>query len=233
MHKILMVEDNISFGTDLKTYLSDYGFEIEIITTGDTAIETIVRINPTIVLLDLMLPGTNGLEICRQVRNRFSGIIIMLTASQLVSDHIQSLDYGADDFINKPFEPSILLARIRRLLSRNNLSTTSNTSLSVNGLVFNLVEETVLFKDSPVELTDIEFRILHELAQFQNIVVSREELYRKILDKEYDGIDRGIDVHVSRIRRKLTVVGFEAKRIKSIRGLGYILVINSSLSMYI
>ena len=233
MTKILLVEDNISFGTDLKTYLSDYGFEIEIITTGDTAIETIVRMNPTIVLLDLMLPGTNGFEICRQVRNRFSGIIIMLTASQLVSDHIQSLDCGADDFINKPFEPSILLARIRRLLSRNNLSTTSNTSLSVNGLVFNLVEETVLFKDSPVELTDIEFRILHELAQFQNIVVSREELYRKILDKEYDGIDRGIDVHVSRIRRKLTVVGFEAKRIKSIRGLGYMLAVNSSLSMYI
>ena len=233
MPTILMVEDNISFGTDLKTYLSDYGFEIKIITTGDTAIETIVQMNPTIVLLDLMLPGTNGLEICRQVRNRFSGIIIMLTASQLTSDHIQSLDCGADDFINKPFEPSILLARIRRFLSRNNLSTTSNTSLSVNGLIFNLVEETVLFKDSPVELTDIEFRILHELAQFQNIVVSREDLYRKILDKEYDGIDRGIDVHVSRIRRKLTVVGFEAKRIKSIRGLGYMLAVNSSLSMYI
>ena len=118
MPTILIVEDNLSFATDLKTYLSDYGFEIEIITTGETAIETIVQLNPTIVLLDLMLPDTNGLEICRQVRNRFSGIIIMLTASQLVSDHIQSLDYGADDFINKPFEPSILLARIRRLLSR-------------------------------------------------------------------------------------------------------------------
>ena len=149
----------------------------------------------------------------------------------MVSDHIQSLDYGADDFINKPFEPSILLARIRRLLSRSN-QTTSNKSLAVNGLVFNLVDETVLFKDSPVELTDIEFRILHELAQFQNIVVSREELYRKILDKEYDGIDRGVDVHVSRIRRKLSAIGFESKRIKSIRGLGYMLVVKSSLSMY-
>ena len=233
MPTILIVEDNLSFATDLKTYLSDYGFEIEIITTGETAIETIVQLNPTIVLLDLMLPHTSGLEICKQVRSRFSGIIIMLTASQLVSDHIQSLDYGADDFINKPFEPSILLARIRRLLSRSNQSTTSNKSLTVNGLVFNLVDETVLFKDSPVELTDIEFRILHELAQFQNIVVSREELYRKILDKEYDGIDRGIDVHVSRIRRKLSAIGFESKRIKSIRGLGYMLVVKSSLSMYI
>ena len=142
MPTILMIEDNISFGTDLKTYLSDYGFEIEIITTGDTAIETIVRMNPTVVLLDLMLPGTNGLEICRQVRNRFSGIIIMLTASQLVSDHIQSLDYGADDFINKPFEPSILFSNTR-LLSRENRSTTLEEvkqPLSVNGLVLNLVD---------------------------------------------------------------------------------------------
>ena len=206
MLKILMVEDNISFGTDLKTYLSDYGFEIEIITTGDSAIETIVRMNPTVVLLDLMLPGTNGLEICRQVRNRFSGIIIMLTASQLVSDHIQSLDYGADDFINKPFEPSILLARIRRLLTRDNRSMTSEStkqSLSVNGLVLNLVEKTVCFRGTFILLTEVEFKILQELAQFQNIVLSREDLYRKILDKEYDGIDRGLDVHVSRIRRKL------------------------------
>ena len=130
MPTILIVEDNLSFATDLKTYLSDYGFEIEIITSGETAIETIVQLNPTIVLLDLMLPDTNGLEICRQVRNRFSGIIIMLTASQLVSDHIQSLDSGADDFINKPFEPSILLARIRRLLSRSNQYTTSSYSPS-------------------------------------------------------------------------------------------------------
>lgn len=227
MPKILMVEDNISFGTDLKTYLSDYGFEIEIITTGDTAIETIVQTNPTVVLLDLMLPGTNGLEICRQVRNRFSGIIIMLTASQLVSDHIQSLDYGADDFINKPFEPSILLARIRRLLSRDNQSKTSesnNPSLSMNGLVLNLFEKTVCFQDSFIVLTEVEFKILQELAQFQNIALSREDLYRKILDKEYDGIDRGLDVHVSRIRRKLSASGFDSKRLKSIRGLGYMLV---------
>ena len=227
MPTILIVEDNISFGTDLKTYLSNYGFEIEIITTGDSAIETIVRMNPTVVLLDLMLPGTNGLEICRQVRNRFSGIIIMLTASQLVSDHIQSLDYGADDFINKPFEPSILLARIRRLLSRNNHFTISKSIkqyLSVNGLVLNLVEKTVCFQDSFIVLTDVEFKILQELAQFQNIVLSREDLYRKILDKEYDGIDRGLDVHVSRIRRKLQSSGFESKRLKSIRGLGYMLV---------
>ena len=128
----------------------------------------------------------------------------MLTASQLVSDHIQSLDYGADDFINKPFEPSILLARIRRLLSRNNHFTISKSIkqyLSINGLVLNLVEKTVCFQDSFIVLTDVEFKILQELAQFQNIVLSREDLYRKILDKEYDGIDRGLDVHVSRIRR--------------------------------
>ena len=151
----------------------------------------------------------------------------MLTASQLVSDHIRSLDYGADDFINKPFEPSILLARIRRLLARryrSNISEGINTSLSLSGLVLNLVEETVYFQNSQIELTDVEFKILQELAQFQNIVLSREDLYRKILDKEYDGIDRGIDVHVSRIRRKLTAVGFEPKRLKSIRGLGYMLV---------
>ena len=227
MPKILIIEDNLSFGTDLKDYLSDYGFEIEFITTGDTAIEAIVQMNPTVVLLDLMLPGTNGLEICRQVRNRFSGIIIMLTASQLVSDHIQSLDYGADDFINKPFEPSILLARIRRLLSKRNPPTNSQTSiqsLSVNGLVLNLIEETVSFQDSIIELTNVEFKILQELTQFQNIVLSREDLYRKILDKEYDGIDRGLDVHVSRIRRKLNAFGFECKRLKSIRGLGYMMV---------
>ena len=227
MPKILIIEDNLSFGTDLKDYLSDYGFEIEFITNGDTAIETIVQMNPTVVLLDLMLPGTNGLEICRQVRNRFSGIIVMLTASQLVSDHIQSLDYGADDFINKPFETSILLARIRRLLSKRNPPTNSQPSiqsLSVNGLVLNLIEETVSFQDSIIELTNVEFKILQELTQFQNIVLSREDLYRKILDKEYDGIDRGLDVHVSRIRRKLNAFGFESKRLKSIRGLGYMMV---------
>ena len=227
MPKILIVEDNIQMGNDLKLFLSGYGFEVDIVTAGDTAIETIVRLNPTVVLLDLMLPGMDGLEICRQVRNRYAGIIIMLTASQLVSDHIQSLDFGADDFIQKPYEPSILLARIRRLLAKSNQSSLSSdvdSTSTINGLVINFLEETVHFNETVVELTQIEFNILSELIQLKNIVLSREDLYRKVLDKEYDGIDRGLDVHVSRIRRKLAHTGFDTKRIKSVRGLGYMMV---------
>ena len=175
-----------------------------------------------------MLPGLNGLDVCRQIRGTFSGAIMMLTASQSEADHVAGLELGADDFVTKPIEPRILLARIRTQLRRlQEVQTPTppelSSPLTTGSLDVHLASRSVRVKGKEVPLTTMEFDILATLAKNAGSVVNRDDLYTDVLGVEYNGIDRGLDVHVSRIRRKLHGAGFDATRIKSVRSVGYLL----------
>ncbi|MEM9731399.1 MAG: response regulator transcription factor, partial [Myxococcota bacterium] len=168
----------------------------------------------------------NGLDICKQVRDAYSGAILMLTASQSEADHVAGLELGADDFVNKPIEPRVLLARIRAQLRRlhgHRDSRDENGILDVGPLQVDMASRDVNVEGEPVALTTMEYDVLLRLAVDAGSVVKRDDLYTQVMGVAYDGIDRGMDVHVSRIRRKLQSAGFDPSRLKSVRGVGYLL----------
>lgn len=225
--RLLIVEDDDQLATLLLDYLGQHGFSVSRVSTGDEAPETILESNPDLVVLDLMLPGKNGLDVCREVRGRYQGAILMLTASQSEVDHVAGLELGADDFVTKPIEPRVLLARIRAQLRRRGATRASDTTgdgiLTVGALQVDAQSRDVSVHGQPVVLTTMEFDVLLMLAREAGTVVRRDDLYLKVAGTEYDGIDRGMDVHVSRLRRKLQRSGFDSSRLKSVRGAGYLL----------
>lgn len=223
---LLIVEDDDQLAQLLLEYLGQHGFELTRLASGDMAAEVIEHSKPDLVILDLMLPGANGLDICKQVRDTYAGAILMLTASQSEADHVAGLELGADDFVNKPIEPRVLLARIRAQLRRLNGgrdATDENGMLDVGPLQIDIASRDVRVEGQPVPLTTMEFDVLLRLAIDTGSVIKRDDLYRNVMGIDYDGIDRGMDVHVSRIRRKLQRAGFDPSRLKSVRGVGYLL----------
>jgi DNA-binding response OmpR family regulator len=207
--------------------LINHGFAVEIESRGSRVVERILQEHPTLVILDLMLPDMSGFDVCRRVRDRCSTGILMLTASKAEVDQTVGLELGADDYVVKPVEPRILLARVRSLLRRLG-SLPSNAvdphELSAGGVMLNRDTRNVQIFGSPIEVTMIEFDILWLLIQYSGEVVTREQLCLQARGVSYDGIDRGIDVHISRVRRKLEAHGFDASSLKSVRGLGYLFI---------
>lgn len=225
---LLIVEDDDQLAELLLEYLGQHGFKLSRMASGDGAAETILETQPDLVILDLMLPGANGLDVCRQVRDAYQGAILMLTASQSEADHVAGLELGADDFVNKPIEPRVLLARIRSQLRRLNGGWGSSSHdqhgiLEVGTLRVDMGSRDVSVEGQLVPLTTMEFDVLLKLALEAGTVVKRDDLYTNVMGVEYDGIDRGMDVHVSRIRRKLQRSGFDSSQLKSVRGVGYLL----------
>ncbi|MEM9190326.1 MAG: response regulator transcription factor [Myxococcota bacterium] len=223
---LLIVEDDDELAELLLEFLGQHGFELSRVATGSAGREKILELQPDLVILDLMLPEGSGLDICRQVRATYSGAIVMLTASQSDADHVAGLELGADDFVTKPIEPRVLLARIRTQLRRVAGARGPAEAvgiLDVGPIRIDVASRDVSVAGQPVSLTTMEFDVLLMLANHAGSVVEREDLYREVLRSQYDGIDRGMDVHVSRIRRKLQRSGFDAGRLKSVRGVGYLL----------
>ncbi|MFZ5787745.1 MAG: response regulator [Acidobacteriota bacterium] len=224
--RLLIVEDDDRLATLLLEYLGMHGFELSRVASGDAGAEQILETQPDLVILDLMLPGKNGLDVCREVRDRYAGVLLMLTASQSEADHVAGLELGADDFVTKPIEPRVLLARIRTQLRRLDRASSRHDDggiLAVGPLRLDLASRDVMVEGQPVPLTTMEFDVLSMLARDAGSVVKREDLYTDVIGVEYDGIDRGLDVHVSRIRRKLQRAGFDPSQLKSVRGVGYLL----------
>jgi two-component system OmpR family response regulator/two-component system response regulator RstA len=225
---LLLIEDDLDLADLLTEYLEQNGFSVEHRSRGDDAERAIQRVKPDLMILDLMLPGANGLDVLRSVRADFSGAIVMLTASQSEVDHVTGLELGADDFVVKPIDPRVLLARIRSQLRRLGAETDLGKPsglFEIGPLRIDSKTREVTCEGEPVTLTTMEFDVIEYLAQRAGTVVDRESLYRDIMETEYDGIDRGMDVHVSRVRKKLSECGFDASRIKSVRGVGYLLAI--------
>jgi two-component system, OmpR family, response regulator len=225
---LLIVEDDEHLAKLLVEYLGGHEFEVSHVASGDIGARRIVEMQPDLVILDLMLSGANGFEVCRRVRRGYTGAILMLTASQSEADHVAGLELGADDFVTKPIEPRVLLARIRTQLRRLGGPRSLNRCdhediIDVGSLQIDVASRKASVEGQFVPLTSMEFDILCMLAAHAGSVVERDILYTDILRTPYDGIDRGMDVHVSRIRRKLQTAGFDPSRLESIRGLGYLL----------
>jgi DNA-binding response OmpR family regulator len=224
--RILIVEDDARLAALLQEYLSNSGFQVDIESRGDRAVDRICKEEPELVILDLMLPGASGFEVCRLARQSYARGLLILTASKAEVDHAVGLEIGADDYVVKPVEPRILLARIRSLLrrTRNSMSTVSPSEINVGALAVNRFAREASVGSCVLPLTPIEFDVLWLLARRAGEVVSRDELYQQVRGVPFDGLDRGMDVHVSRLRQKLQAGGLETTILKSVRGLGYLLV---------
>lgn len=222
---ILLVEDDTRLGELLQEFLSGHGFAVSLVEDGLAAVDRITREAPQIVVLDLMLSGLPGLEVLRRIRPTFRGGVLILTASKAEGDEIEGLEHGADDFVTKPVDPRILLARVRSVLRRASTGEgvpASTPPLVVANLALDQASRTVKVNGAPVDVTSTEWALLWVLASRAGAVVSRDELYTDALGSSYDGLDRGVDIHLSRLKKKLAAHGFDPASIKSIRSVGYL-----------
>ncbi len=221
---ILIIDDDIGFTELLKELLSAEGFSLEAVHNGDAGLARALTGNYSIVLLDVMLPGRSGIEVLRAMRKETATPVLMLTARGQDTDRILGLESGADDYLPKPFHPRELLARIRAILRRTQAAAaiSAENSIQAGDVMLDPRTRTVRIGTELVDLTSAEFDLLRVLLVAAGRVVTREELFRAVLGREFSVFDRSIDNHVSSLRKKLgsRVNGIE--RIKSVRGTGYI-----------
>lgn len=228
-HQLLLVEDDLDLASMVRDYLTTEGYDVATEENGTVAAARIVAESYDAVILDIGLPGMNGIDVCRTIRDEFAGPIIMLTARGDEIDEVLALDVGADDYINKPVRPRALLARLRSHLRRadQTVSTDSQSLIQVNGMSINASSRRVVVDGKTVELSTAEFDLLWILARQSGTVVPRNEIYEEIQGIKYDGLDRSIDLRVSRLRRKIGDSSHFPTRIKSVRGVGYLLATES------
>ena len=226
-HRILLVEDDASLASMVRDFLSPHGFQLTIEGRGDSAVERITSENPDAVILDVNLPGLDGFAVCKQVRPQYPGVIIMLTARGEEIDEVVGLEVGADDYLHKPVRPRALLARIRTHLRRGfpNERDAVQQPIQVGALVVDPSRRSVELDGRCVDLTTAEFDLLRYLAENAGRPLDRKDVYQHIHDMKYDGADRSIDLRVSRLRKKLGDDPTNPKRIKSVRGVGYMLAL--------
>lgn len=225
MGTILVVEDDLKLADLVGSFLRKHGFVVELQHRGDEAVAHVLRLRPDLVVLDLMLPGLDGLSVCRDLRRHWEGPVLMLTARGDDMDEIIGLEVGADDYMAKPVRPRVLLARAQALMRRSRAGGPSvPRDLSIGALTISASRRAVEVDGEPVELSTAEFDLLWYLAERAGTPVERESLYRDLRGIEWDGLDRSIDLRVSRVRRKL---GERGDLIKSVRGAGYLLASES------
>lgn len=226
---ILIVEDDERLANLTREYLENNGLQVSIEGDGARAVERILSERPDLVVLDLMLPGEDGVSICRRVRNQFHNPILMLTARTDDLDEVLGLEMGADDYVAKPVRPRVLLARIRALLRRSNPAVEpeqndNGARLRFGPLVIDNAMREAWLETSSIELTSAEFDLLWLLCSNAGRVLSREEIFARLRGIEYDGQDRSIDVRVSRIRPKIGDDPMHPRLIKTVRSKGYLFV---------
>ena len=227
MDEILLIDDDVELCAMLTEYLGRYGFRVRAVHRGDTGLKAALEKSYALVLLDVMLPGLEGFEVLRRIRAESPVSVLLLTARGEDVDRIVGLEIGADDYLSKPFNPRELLARMRAILRRSQTVATpqEQTVLRVEGLELNGAARTVLQDGKKIELTDVEFALLEALMRAPGKVVAREEISESVLGRKFHPFDRSLDMHVSRLRRKLGEQGGE-ERVKTIRGVGYQLAVN-------
>ena len=225
---ILLIEDDTRLAELTATYLEQNGLRVAVEARGDRALERFAHERPRLVLLDLLLPGKDGLSICRELRRVHDVPILILTARDTDLDHVIGLEAGADDYVMKPVDPMVLLARVRALLRRTERTSTGTAERRPDVLLGALrISETsreVWLHGQPVPLTTQEFELLSLLARRAGELVSRDEVFRTMRGIDYDGLDRSIDGRVSKLRRKLGDHAAAPTRIKTVWGKGYLLV---------
>ncbi|MCL2524789.1 MAG: winged helix-turn-helix domain-containing protein [Betaproteobacteria bacterium] len=222
--RILLVEDDAKLAELTAEYLAKNDFQVAVEPRGDSAEARILAEQPDLVILDVMLPGKDGFEVCRSVRKQYRGVILMLTARDEDFDQILGLEMGADDYIAKPVQPRVLLARIKALLRR--LPAVSDggneESLLFGQFRISQATRTASLADSVIDLTTAEFDLLWLLASHAGNVLSRDDLLQELRGIGFDGLDRSIDARISRLRKKLNDDPENPTRIKTVRGKGYL-----------
>lgn len=225
MPKILLAEDDARLANLVRAYLEANDFQVGVEDNGNRVAERVTSDRPDLLILDIMLPGKDGLTLCQELRPTFNGPILMLTARNEDADQILGLEFGADDYVIKPVEPRILLARIRALLRRiEPRSNQSRQELAFGGLKIDDASRSVSLDGKPVNLSSHEFDLLWLLAQRAGEVVKRDFLFQELHGRPYDGLDRTIDVRVSQLRKKLEDSTDNPQRIKTVWGRGYLFI---------
>lgn len=241
---VTLVEDDEKMAQLLKSYFEGFGFIVEIISSGEMAVKKIIENPPSIAIIDLMLPGKDGLSICRDIRDKYQGKILILTATGDDMDQVAALEMGADDFVLKPIQPRVLLARVRMLLRRGdtgnayiegkgigNEVTSNDEHVPENNKVLQFGQlwihgllQRCKLNEKIVPLTPSEFSILWCLANQAENVLTREQLLKVISSLEYDGLNRTVDNKIAQLRKKLNDDASRPKGIITVRGKGYIFV---------
>jgi two-component system response regulator RstA len=225
---ILLIEDDARLAELTATYLEQNGLRVAIEARGERALERFVAEHPRLVLLDLLLPGKDGISICRELRRSHDVPILILTAKDTDLDHVIGLEAGADDYVTKPVDPIVLLARVRALLRRVERVAANpaerRADILLGALRISETSREVWLHGRSVPLTTQEFELLSLLAHRAGELVSRDEVFRTMRGIDYDGLDRSIDGRVSKLRRKLGDDAAAPTRIKTVWGKGYLLV---------
>ncbi|MBU2894198.1 response regulator transcription factor [Colwellia sp. D2M02] len=224
-HNILLVEDDISLASWVCEYLNEQGFNVIHVARGDLVLAAVKENIIDLVLLDVMLPGLNGIEVCRLIREHQQMPIIMLTARADEFDEVIGLEAGADDYVIKPVRPRALLARINRQLSHSQNNTPElNNVLTFGQLVINEEAKRVIYQGNEVDLSTSLFAFLTYLAQHAGAVVDRDSVFKALKKREYDGLDRRFDVMLSTLRKLFNDDPQKPKKFKTIWGKGYLFV---------
>ncbi|WP_028451641.1 response regulator transcription factor [Chitinilyticum aquatile] len=224
MNKILIVEDDRKLAALTAEFLQQHAFEVSTLARGDTVLPWLDKHPVDLVILDLMLPGRDGFEICKDIRRQNDLPILMLTARSDNIDQIIGLENGADDYVIKPVEPRLLLARIKALLRRNHKESREQRDvIELAQLVIRRSTRSAELGGSELGLTSSEFELLWLLCEHAGEVVSRDDILLHLRGIDFDGFDRSADVIISRLRRKLGELGEHAHRIKTVWSRGYLL----------
>lgn len=220
--KVLVVDDEESIVDLVRSYLIKEGFQVEVAMDGPAALAKARAVRPDVVVLDIMLPGMDGLEVLRRLRAEFSAYVVMLTAKAEETDKVIGLSVGADDYVTKPFSPRELTARIRALLRRGRGTALSEQRpLQFKDLRIEPARREVWVGPQALALTTLEFDLLYALALYPGHVLTREQLLERVWGTDYFGDDRVVDAHIKKLRRKL---GDDAERprfVQTVRGIGY------------
>ena len=222
MEKIIIIEDDEIIREELKNFLSRYGYEVVAPTSFDNVVQFILNENANLVLLDINLPIFDGYYICREVRKKSDIPIIIVTSRDSDMDELMSMNLGADDFVTKPYNTQILLARIAALLKRSGSNTATSNILIYKDFQLNLSNATIIYNEKEIELTKNEVKILSYLINHKGEIVSRELLMEYLWSTEYFVDDSTLTVNITRLRKKLEEIGIE-NVIETRRGLGYIM----------
>ncbi len=222
--RALLVDDDRDLARLLTEYLGPHGVDLEHVETGALGLERLDVRTFDVVLLDVMLPGADGFEICRRIRRKHEVPIVMLTARGDDTDRIVGLELGADDYVAKPFNPRELLARVRAVMRRARPGAVAER-LSAGAIEIDVPAHKVTLDGREITLTSFEFRLLVVLARRVGETVPREDLATALKGGVYDpSVDRSLDVHISHLRQKLEDDSREPRRIRTVRGVGYVLV---------
>ena len=226
MDRVLVVDDDVELCDLVKEFLQPEGLQVEAVHNGNRGLERALSGEHALVVLDVMLPGMNGLDVLRKLRASSTVPVLLLTARGQDVDRIVGLELGADDYLPKPFNPRELVARIRAILRRTRGEAPEKqapqTSVRVGDVELNPATRTVLRGGEAVDLTAVEFNLLDVLLREAGRVVTRDELAKIALGRLFSPYDRSIDMHISKLRKKLGEDGKGGERIKTVRGVGYI-----------